>query len=129
MARDYDKSAIPTIHDLQSVEPAREEPGFSQVVFRGIDQMIGFSRIGPDREEGDTHTHPFEQMNVLLEGELEFIVGDDRVSLSPYDSMVIPPEVPHTSSPVDGKSALLLAFWPLREDRLSDTDYQTEFQI
>lgn len=129
MVREYDESAIPTVHNLQSVEPGRQEPGFSQVLFRGIDQMVAFSNIGPEKEDGEPHTHPFEQMNMLVEGRLDFIVGDERVSLEPYDSLVIPPGVPHTSRALEDESAVLLAFWPLREDRVSMTDYQTEFDI
>ncbi len=129
MAREYDESAIPTVHNLQSVEPGRQEPGFSQVLFRGVDQMIGLSNIGPEKEDGDPHTHPFEQMNMLVEGRLDFIVDDERVCLEPYDSFAIPPGIPHTSRAVEGETAVLLAFWPLREDRVSMIEYQTEFDV
>lgn len=127
MPRDYDRSAIPSVYNLHDVEPYRDEPGFSQVIFRGIDRMIGFSRIGPDKPDGEPHTHPYEQVNMLVEGRLEFLVDGEIVDLEPYDTLVIPPEIPHTSRAVDGESATLLAFWPLREDRLDATDYQREF--
>lgn len=127
MPRDYDRSAVPAVHNLQDVAPYREEPGFEQVVFRGIDQMIGFSRIGPRKPDGEPHTHPYEQMNMLVEGRLDFLVDGERVELEPYDTLAIPPEIPHTSRAVDGETATLLAFWPLREDRLDGTAYQQEF--
>jgi hypothetical protein len=119
MPRDYDPSAIPAVHNLQNVAPYREEPGFEQVVFRGIDQMIGLSRITSERPDSEPHTHPYEQMNMLVDGE--------RVSLEPYDALTIPADIPHTSRAVDRKTATLLAFWPLREDRLDGTAYQEEF--
>lgn len=127
MARDYDADSIPSVYNLDDVPPVREEPGFRQVVFRGIDQMIGFTRIEPERENSDPHTHPFEQMNMLVDGRLDFLVGEERVSLEPNDVLTIPPEVPHASRTVAGESATLLAFWPLREDRVDATDYQDEF--
>ncbi len=127
MPRDYDRSAIPTVYNLRNVEPYREEQGFKQTIFRGLDQMIGFSQIGPEKPDGEPHTHPYEQTNMLVEGRLDFLVDGERVELEPYDTLVIPPEVPHTSRAVDGETATLLAFWPLREDRLDGTAYQTEF--
>ncbi|AGB36163.1 cupin domain-containing protein [Natronococcus occultus] len=127
MPRDYDRSAVPSVYDLASVEPYRSEPGFEQVVFRGIDQMIGFSRIGPEKVDGEPHTHPYEQMNMLVEGRLDFLVDGERVELEPYDTLAIPPEVPHTSRALEDETATLLAFWPLREDRLDGTAYQREF--
>lgn len=127
MARDYDAAAIPAVHDLDAAPRVREEPGFEQTVFRGIDQLVGLSWIDPDRDDGDAHTHPFEQTNVLLEGRLGFLVDGERVSLDPHDALTIPPETPHAARTVAGESATLLAVWPLREDRLDGTDYQHEF--
>ncbi|MFB6069444.1 MAG: cupin domain-containing protein [Halanaeroarchaeum sp.] len=126
MARSYDRDAIPSVYDLASIEPHRSEQGFEQVVFRGIDQLLGFSRIEPDRPDAEPHTHPYEQTNVLIEGRLDFLVDGERVELAPYDALTVPPEIPHTSRTV-GESATLLAFWPLREDRVEGTAYQEEF--
>lgn len=127
MPRDYDRSAIPSVYNLQDIDPHREEPGFRQVFFRGIDRMLGFSEIGPGASDSEPHTHPYEQLNTLLEGRLDFLVDGTRVELEPYDTMTIPPEVPHTSRVVEGKTATLLAVWPLREDHLDATAYQKEF--
>jgi quercetin dioxygenase-like cupin family protein len=127
MPRDYDRSEIPSVYNLEDVTPYRDEEGFQQVVFRGIDQLIGFSRIGPEKPEGEPHTHPYEQMNMLVEGRLEFHVDGEWLELEPYDALTIPPEIPHTARPVEGEYATLLAFWPLREDRIDGTGYQEEF--
>ena len=127
MPRDYDRSSIPAVYNLQDVTPYRDEEGFQQVVFRGIDQLIGLSQIGPKKPEAEPHTHPYEQMNMLVDGRLEFHVDGEWVELRAYDALTIPPEIPHTARPVDGEHAMLLAFWPLREDRIDGTAYQEEF--
>jgi mannose-6-phosphate isomerase-like protein (cupin superfamily) len=127
MVREYDESAVPSVYNMLDVAPYRDEPGFTQVVFRGIDQMIGFTQISPGKEDGEPHTHPYEQTNMLVEGRLDFLVDGERVELEPYDTLSIPPRVPHTSRVVEGESATLLAFWPLREDVLEGTAYQREF--
>jgi quercetin dioxygenase-like cupin family protein len=129
MVREYVESEIPAVYNFQEVPPVRDEPGLTQTVFRGLDQMVGFTVIGPEKEDSDPHSHPWEQVNVLFEGHLDFLVGGERISLEQYDVLEIPPGVEHTSRVVSDESAVLLAFWPLREDRLSATDYQTEFDI
>ncbi|MEF8818984.1 MAG: cupin domain-containing protein [Haloferacaceae archaeon] len=127
MVRDYDRAAIPSAHDLADAPTVRDEPGFTQSVFRGIDQLIGFSQIGPAYPDGEPHTHPYEQANLLVDGRVDMLIDGDVVELRPYDAVTIPPEVPHTARAVAGESATLVAFWPLREDRLDGTEYQTEF--
>jgi quercetin dioxygenase-like cupin family protein len=127
MVRNYDKSAIPAVHNLEKVPPVRDEPGFRQVVYRGLDQMVALSVVQPDKDDTDTHSHPWEQTNVLVEGELGFIVGDEEVTLEQYDALTVPPDVDHTSRAVSDEEAKMMVIWPLREDRVSGTEYQTEF--
>ena len=129
MVKHYNDDAVPSVHNLAEAPLARDEPGFSQVVFRGMDQMMGFSVIQPDKEDSAPHSHPWEQMNYLAEGRLDFIVGDERISLERHDAITIPPNVEHASRAVGDEPATLLAFWPLREDRVDDTDYQEEFRV
>lgn len=126
MVKEYDSSAIPTVYNLTDAPKYRDREGLTQVVFRGLDQMVGFTVIEPSNPTSTPHSHSFEQMNLLLEGSLEMIVDDEMVHLAPYDSLVIPPGVEHTSRTTD-EQAVLLAVWPLREDRLNAVEYQTEF--
>ncbi len=127
MVREYDTEAIPSVYDLRDAPTVHERPGFEQVVFRGIDRMIGLSQVTPELEDSEPHTHPYEQVNMLLDGRLDLLVDGERVELEPYHALVVPPEVPHTARAVAGETATLLAFWPLREDRLDGTEYQREF--
>ncbi|MEF8788946.1 MAG: cupin domain-containing protein [Haloarculaceae archaeon] len=126
MVREYVESEVPSTYDLRAVPPVRDEEGVTQTVFRGMDQMVGLTVIEPDKPDAEPHSHPWEQVNVLAAGRLEFLVGDERVTLEPYDALAIPPGVEHTARSV-GERATLFAFWPLREDRLDATDYQREF--
>ncbi|MFC6765271.1 cupin domain-containing protein [Natrinema soli] len=115
------------MYNVRDIDPYREEPGLRQVIFRGIDQMIGFTQIEPEKPDTEPHTHPYEQTNMLVDGRLDFLVDGEGIELEPYDTLTIPPEIPHTSRPIDGETATLLAFWPLREDRLEGATYQREF--
>ncbi|MDZ7731552.1 MAG: cupin domain-containing protein [Natrialbaceae archaeon] len=64
---------------------------------------------------------------MLVDGRLDFLVDGERIELEPYDTLMIPPETPHASRTVEGESAKMVAFWPLREDRVEGTAYQEEF--
>lgn len=129
MVRKYNPSEIPSVYNLREAPVAKEGTGFEQVVFRGLDQMVGMTTIGPEREDKPPHSHPWEQMNIVMDGEVDFIVDNERISLSKHDAVEIPPDVPHASRAVSDEPATLLAFWPLREDRVDATEYQTEFDV
>lgn len=126
MVRDYDESKIPAVYNLQDVPAARNDTGSTQKIFRGLDSMVGFTKIKSD-EEAEPHSHPFEQINLLIKGKVDFYVGGEIVTLERYDILEIPPGVEHESRELSDGPAELLAFWPLREDRLEHTAYQTEF--
>lgn len=127
MVRNYDESEIPAVYNLEEVPPIRDEPGFTQVVYRGLDQMIAFTVVEPEKPDSEPHSHPWEQTNVLVEGEIDFIVGDGQISLEQYDVLTVPPGVEHTSRAISDEVAKMMVIWPLREDRTSGTEYQTEF--
>lgn len=129
MVRKYDPEKIPSVYNLSDAPVAKEGNGFKQVVFRGVDQMVGMTTIGPEREDKPQHSHPWEQTTVVIEGEVDFLVDGERVSLDTHDAVEIPPDVPHASRAAGSEPARLLAFWPLREDRLDATDYQAEFDV
>jgi quercetin dioxygenase-like cupin family protein len=55
------------------------------------------------------HIHRgFEELFYILEGELEFIAGDDLIYASSGDQITIPSGVPHTYGNKSGNSARLL---------------------
>ena len=61
------------------------------------------------------HQHPHEQITYILEGELEMIIGGERMLLTPGMVHVIPGNVPHSAyAHTDVK--VLDAFHPVRED-------------
>lgn len=42
------------------------------------------------------HQHPEMQLEFILDGEFTFEIEDNKIPLSPYDALFIPPHVPHT---------------------------------
>ena len=71
-----------------------------------------------DRPLKDTlHSHPHEQCTYVLEGEFEFIIGDQTVIRKAGESIYLPSNVMHcANSLTPGK--LLDTFTPIRQDFL-----------
>jgi quercetin dioxygenase-like cupin family protein len=64
------------------------------------------------------HSHPHEQMGILISGRLEFTVGGVTRMLGPGDIWRIPGGVVHRVAAVDGPAVAIDVFHPIREDYL-----------
>jgi quercetin dioxygenase-like cupin family protein len=62
------------------------------------------------------HSHPHEQMGLLLEGELTFVVGDQRRTLKAGEMWRIPGGVVHSVYAGDQAARALDVFHPVRAD-------------
>ena len=64
----------------------------------------------------EEHSHPHEQMGMLLEGRARFFVGGEERILSPGDMWRIPGDVKHKVVALDQTVKALDFFHPIRED-------------
>ena len=126
MVRSYDENAIPSVYNRKEIEKHEQRPGVSQQYFRGLDALVGFTIIDASAERSEPHTHPWEQINFVIEGNCTFIIGEERIEISQGDLFTIPPNVPHASEPPE-TSCTICFISPLREDYLDRTTYQQEF--
>ncbi|MEX1018221.1 MAG: cupin domain-containing protein [Litorilinea sp.] len=62
------------------------------------------------------HSHPHEQVGIVLEGNPTFIVGGEERTLKPGDMYVIPGGVEHSVLAGDSDGKALDVFSPVRED-------------
>ena len=59
------------------------------------------------------HRHPWVTWDVVVEGRIRAIVGDDTFELGPGDLMFTPPDVPHTFMAIgDGEAQIVGINWP-----------------
>ena len=66
----------------------------------------------------EEHSHPHEQVGMMLEGRAIFYIGDEQRTLQPGDMYRIPGHVKHrVVALADGARALDI-FYPIREDYL-----------
>jgi quercetin dioxygenase-like cupin family protein len=67
---------------------------------------------------GYNHVHEHEQSTYCLEGEFEFIIGEEIKIIKTGDSVYIPPMIDHGCVLKSAKGRLLDIFTPQREDFL-----------
>jgi quercetin dioxygenase-like cupin family protein len=64
----------------------------------------------------EEHSHPNEQMGLVLEGELTFTIGGETRTLKPGDVFRIPGGVPHSVVAGDTPAKALDVFYPIRDE-------------
>ena len=64
------------------------------------------------------HRHPHEQMTLVLQGKVKFIVGDEEKIVAAGDVLHFPANSWHGATMLDEEVMLLDIFSPLREDFL-----------
>ena len=77
--------------------------------------MLSLVEFQP-RSVVERHSHPHEQMGLLLEGELTFTIGSETTVVSPGQMWRIPGGVEHKVVAGDQPARALDVFHPVRED-------------
>src|SRR5690349_19046467 len=90
-------------------------PGVDIFTTAGEKMMLSFVEFQP-KSEVKPHAHPHEQMGLLLEGELTFIIGDERHVVQPGEMWRIPGGVVHSAIAGDKPVKALDVFYPIRDD-------------
>lgn len=94
--------------------------GVTRRVFSGKNSMMVLNEIYPSAYPA-LHHHPHEQLTYILQGESEFVIGDEVLQLKPGDVVLVPPNVPHSSKTTSAEPVLNLdIFSPIREDYLTE---------
>ncbi len=92
-------------------------PGVEIRTTAGKGVMLSVVRFEPGSAVA-VHSHPHEQMGMMIEGRLEFTVGGVTRTLGPGDIWRIPGGVPHSVRALEGPAVALDVFHPIREDYL-----------
>ena len=90
-------------------------PGVEIRTTSGEGIMLSVVTFEPDSVVPD-HSHPHEQVGVMLTGKLEFTVGGVTRLLGPGDQWKIPGGVLHSVRAVGGPAVALDVFHPIRDD-------------
>ncbi|MEX2174012.1 MAG: cupin domain-containing protein [Pirellulaceae bacterium] len=90
-------------------------PGVSIFTAAGEQMMLSLVEFAPHAMV-QPHSHPHEQMGMLLEGELTFTIGGETKTLQPGEMWRIPGDVVHSAVAGDQPVKALDVFHPVRED-------------
>lgn len=67
------------------------------------------------------HSHPHEQVSILVKGRVKFRVGDEEVIVGPGDVVHIPPGVIHGVEALE-ESLIVDVYSPVRDDWIRGED-------
>ncbi len=83
-----------TFWDLKTLKLEEFRPGIWSRVESGAKLTMAIMEISPNKE-GPSHDHVFDQCGIVIEGEIEISVGDEKKLLKPMETYFIPAGRPH----------------------------------
>jgi len=92
-------------------------PGVNIFTKAGAEMMLSYVEIEPGAVV-EEHSHPHEQVGMVVAGHARFFVGDEQRVLGPGDMYTIPGGVTHRVVAMEDGVTALDIFHPIREDYL-----------
>ena len=92
-------------------------PGVTVTTCAAEKMMLSYAELQPHSVVAE-HSHPHEQVGLVIEGRVIFTIGGEEKTLSPGDMFRIPGNVKHRVVALDAVARVLDIFTPIREDYL-----------
>jgi mannose-6-phosphate isomerase-like protein (cupin superfamily) len=97
----------------------------TRTAVRTDDAIVTFNWIKPGHPEVPHHSHPYDQLALILSGTLELDLDGERHTVGTGELLYIPAGVPHTGKVIGEETVLNVdLFAPAREDYLHLADHQ-----
>src|SRR4030042_1394583 len=80
--------------DLKTLKLDEFRPGILSKLESGTNLTMAFMEIAANKE-GSAHDHLFDQCGVVIEGEIEMSVGEEKKLLRPMETYFIPAGIKH----------------------------------
>jgi quercetin dioxygenase-like cupin family protein len=90
-------------------------PGAIARALFGERGMINLVELIPGAEVAP-HSHPHEQLGLILRGSMTMVVGDESQECGPMDAFVMPGGVEHGGTAGPEGATAIDVFMPVRED-------------
>ena len=101
--------------DPSQISPRTLGPGWQIRTMWGEHIMISLADLEP-ASQVPAHTHPHEQMGMVLEGALTMVIGGESRDLKAGDVFLIPSNLEHSISTGNVTTRVLDIFSPPRQD-------------
>jgi len=112
------------LYNWDTLEREVVRDGVTRAGFRGDDVLLVMNWLQPGMEV-NPHSHPFEQVVYIVQGQMRFVVGDEVIEGGPGSLIRIPPSVEHYGEPIGDEPVLNLdVFSPIRKDYRHLVEYQ-----
>ena len=112
------------LHNWNELKREVVRPGVERVGFRGGNVMCVMNWLKPGMQVRP-HSHPFEQLVLIVQGHVRFHVDGEAVEAGPGSMIRIPPDAVHYAEPIGEEVVLNLdVFAPLRDDYRHLVEYQ-----
>ena len=99
----------------EGIAPKTLAPGVTARIVSGEKLMFSLVTLEPDAVV-PTHSHPHEQLGMMVSGTMEFTIAGETRTLSGNEMYLVPGGVPHAAKAGPGGAVALDAFSPPREE-------------
>jgi len=99
----------------ESIAPKVLAPGVTAKIASGERMMLSLVTLAPHAVV-PTHSHPHEQMGLMVSGTMELTIAGEMRLLSGNEMYFVPGGVPHAAKGGPGGAVALDAFSPPREE-------------
>lgn len=99
----------------ENIAPKVLAPGVTARIASGEKMMLSLVTLAPGAVV-PTHSHPHEQMGMMVSGTMEFTIAGETRQLSGNEMYLVPGGVPHAAKAGPGGAVALDAFSPPREE-------------
>lgn len=106
------------VTDWTQIPTVQTAPGIKRQMVVGKNVMICRFTFDP-LVVTDQHTHPHEQMTLVMKGRVKFFISGEERIVSAGDVLHFPPHNRHGATMLDEEVVLIDIFSPIREDFLS----------
>lgn len=105
------------VTDWENIPVEKTAKGIERQMVVGENIMICRFRFAPFTVT-PVHTHPHEQMTLVIQGNVKFMIEDKACVVSPGDVLHFPPHTKHGATMLNEEVILIDIFSPIREDFL-----------
>lgn len=114
-----DKTATSAlVTDWSRIKKENPAPGIQRQMVVGQNVMMVRFTFEPFLVTPE-HTHPHEQMTLVVQGKVKFFIEGEVKIVSPGDVLHFPPHNRHGATMLDEEVVLIDIFSPVREDFLT----------
>jgi quercetin dioxygenase-like cupin family protein len=117
-SREIKESALVT--DWTKVPVEQTSEGIKRQLLAGENLMLCRFTFDPFVVT-DVHTHPHEQVTLVVKGKAKFMIDGLAVIAAPGDVLHFPPYNSHGATMLDEEVVLIDIFSPIREDFLAES--------